>query len=233
MPAPAVTHTLPITMYPATSPFRAGDASPASPDSDRAAWRTKVRAFAQAHLEHTAWGLAHAERDRATTLALASREGLVVDEDAIYAAAYLHDMGAFPEFATPGVDHGDRAAELVDGVLAAAGFPMDKAPLVRQIIQHHMYYHTPGAAPEAVLFRDADTLDFLGAIGVARILSLATRHRWAPDLPTAIETIRRHARELPAALRTLSAKREAESRLREMQRFLDTLGSETAGLSIL
>lgn len=42
-------------------------------------------------------------------------------------------------------------------------------PLVREIIGHHMYDRAPGASREAVCFRAADTLDFLGAIGAARV----------------------------------------------------------------
>ena len=195
----------------------------------RESWRDRIRAFAESKLEHTAWGTAHAQRDYALTLELARAEGIAIDEDAVYAAAWLHDIGAFPEFAEAGTDHGERAAALVDDVLREAGFPMAKAPLVRDIVAHHMYYHAPGASPEALLFRDADTLDFLGAIGVARILSITTRHRWAPDLPTAVETVRRNRRELPAALRTASAHREARARVAVMDGFLSGLGVELRG----
>jgi len=116
-----------------------GPRSPASAD-----WRENVRAFAEAHLQHTAWGPAHARRDYETTLALARAQGTVVDTDALYAAAYLHDMGGLPPFALPGVDHGDRSAQLVDSMLRDAGFPMEKVELVKEIahaidvIRHHM-----------------------------------------------------------------------------------------------
>jgi uncharacterized protein len=200
-------------------------ASPAAAQQ-AAAWRDRVRAFAEAHLQHTAWGVAHARRDYEGALRLAAAEGLKVDDDVLFAAAYLHDMGAFPAYAKDGVDHGERAVELVDPILRDAGFPMEKAPLVHDAIAHHMYYHTPGASPEAVVFRDADTLDFLGAIGVARIVSLTTRHRWAPDLPASVETLRRNLRELPPTLTTAAAKREAAHRIDEMRTFLDALHAE-------
>src|SRR6185312_11469370 len=103
-------------------------------DTGADAWRPKVRAFAEAHLQHTAWGPAHGRRDYETTLALAKAEGLTVDDDALYAAAYLHDMGGIPPYALPGVDHGDRSVQLVDSVLRDAGFPMEKAALVKEII---------------------------------------------------------------------------------------------------
>jgi uncharacterized protein len=164
---------------------------------------------------------------------LARAEGISVDDDALYAAAYLHDMGGLPPYAKPGVDHGDRSAQLVDSVLRQAGFPMEKAPLVREIVSHHQYYRPPDTLAVAILFRDADILDFLGAIDIARILSLTTRERIAPDLPRAVEVIRRNMVEMPGRLQTPAARREGERRVVEMQRFLEALARETDSLSIL
>jgi len=196
-------------------------------------WRTAVRAFAEAHLQHTAWGPAHARRDYETTLMLAQAEGVTVDDDALYAAAYLHDMGGIPPYALPGVDHGDRSVQLVDSVLRDAGFPMEKAALVKEIIDHHQYYRPPDTLAVAVLFRDADILDFLGAIDIARILSLTTRETFTPDLPHALAVIRQNMLEMPARLQSAAAKREAQHRVQEMQRFLDALSTETDSLRIL
>lgn len=204
------------------------NASHVAPD-----WRAAVRAFAEAHLQHTAWGPAHARRDYETTLMLARAEGVTVDDDALYAAAYLHDMGGIPPYALPGVDHGDRSIQLVDTVLRDAGFPMEKAALVKEIIDHHQYYRAPDTLAVAVLFRDADILDFLGAIDVARILSLTTREKFTPDLAHAVTVIRQNMLEMPARLQSATAKREAQHRVQEMQRFLDALSTETDSLRIL
>lgn len=206
-----------------------GPQSSASADD----WRENIRAFAEAHLQHTAWGPAHARRDYETTLALARAQGTVVDTDALYAAAYLHDMGGLPPYALPGVDHGDRSAQLVDSVLRDAGFPMEKVGLVQEIVDHHQYYRPPDTLAVAILFRDADILDFLGAIDVARILSVTTREKFAPDLPHAVEVIRRHMLEMPGRLQSEVAKQEGQRRVLEMQRFLNDLGAETDSLRVL
>lgn len=190
-------------------------------------WRANIRAFAEAHLQHTAWGPAHGQRDYEMTLKLARAEGVAVDDDALYAAAYLHDMGGLPPYAKAGVDHGDRSIQVVDSVLRDAGFPMAKSALVKEIIDHHQYYRPPDTLAVAVLFRDADILDFLGAVDVARILSLTTREKIAPDLPHAVETIRQNMLQMPTRLQSAAAKREAVKRVAEMQRFLDELSAET------
>lgn len=196
-------------------------------------WRENIRNFAEAHLQHTAWGPAHGRRDYAVTMALARAEGIVVDTDALYAAAYLHDMGGLPPYAIPGVDHGDRGIQVVDTVLREAGFPMAKAPLVKDIIDHHQYYRPPDTVAVAILFRDADILDFMGAIDVARIVSLTMREQFTPDLPHAIEVVRRQMNEMPARLQTAAAKREGQRRVVEMQQFLDALEQETDSLRAL
>ena len=196
-------------------------------------WRDNIRTFAEAHLQHTAWGPAHGRRDYAMTMALARAEGIAVDTDALYAAAYLHDMGGLPPYAIPGVDHGDRGIQVVDTVLREAGFPMEKSALVKEIIDHHQYYRPPDTVAVAILFRDADILDFMGAIDVARIVSLTTREKFTPDLPHAIDVVRQQLHDMPGRLQTAAAKREGERRAAEMQQFLDALAQETDSLRAL
>ncbi len=156
-----------------------------------------------------------------------------MDDDALYAAAYLHDMGGIPPYAKAGVDHGDRSIQLVDSVLRDAGFPMEKSALVKEIIDHHQYYRPADTLAVAILFRDADILDFLGSIDVARMLSLTTREKFAPDLPGAVAMIRKNMLEMPGLLQTTAAKREGQRRVLEMKRFLDEIGSETDSLRAL
>lgn len=192
-----------------------------------ASWREKVVEYANAHLDHPAWGVAHARRDLQLTLQLAKSANVTVDEDAIFAAAYLHDIGAIDGYSKPGVEHMARALELIDPILEEAGFPMARAPLVHKIVGNHMFFSDPaGLPPEALYFRDADTLDFLGAIGIARIFALTGKHRWAPDVAGAEATVRKNYAELPAKLATPQGRAAAVSRVEEMKRFLDALATE-------
>lgn len=199
----------------------------------RADWRANIRTFAETHLQHTAWGPAHAVRDYELTRRLAAAEGVTFDDDALYAAAYLHDMGGLPPYAKPGVDHGDRSAQLADSILREAGFPMEKAALAKEIMSHHQYYRPADTLAVAKLFRDADILDFMGAIDVVRIVSLTTRERPAMDLPHAIQALRQQMDQMPTLLQSDAAKREGVKRTAEMKAFLDALASETDSLRVL
>jgi len=191
------------------------------------AWRAKLEQYATEHLEHPAWGTAHARRDYRLTMELAKASGVEVDEEAVFAASWLHDLGAIEPFAQPGVEHMTRALELIDPILKDAGFPDEKVPLVHTIVSHHMYYSDPKELPPSALyFREADTLDFLGAIGISRIFALTGKHRWAPDINAAEATVRKNLDELPGTLATPQGRLRAADRILEMEAFLKALAAE-------
>jgi uncharacterized protein len=195
-------------------------------------WQERLAAIS-AEFKHPAWGQAHALRVYATAMNLAAELGWPVDGEALLAAAHLHDAGAFAPYRQPGVDHAQRSVEAAGEILKALGFPPEKIPLVREIIRGHMYYASPGERPEALVFHDADALDLLGTIGAVRLLSIVGSDDWSPDLPGAVETIRKFAAELPIALRTAPARELAQQRLGETRRILEELKAATDGLRLL
>ena len=73
-------------------------------------------------------------------------------------------------------------------------------------------------------FRSPDALDFLGALGAARLLA-ATGSR--PDYDQALGRIERFAVDIPPRLKTDAARRMAEPRVTAMTDFLATVRSET------
>lgn len=195
-------------------------------------WKEQLLSFAE-QFEHSSWGVAHCARVYETALALAEAQAVAVDKDALLAAAYLHDMGAFEPYKKEDVEHSERSTQVVSNVLITMGFPTEKIALVKDIIRGHMFYSTPAKQAEAIIFRDADILDFLGAIGVARILSLIKKDNWAPDLPSAINLIKRFNQELPHRLSTLKAQQIAKERHAETDMFLSALSKSTTNLQVL
>lgn len=215
-------------------PKPASDAAAPAPAADATAsgialdapWKRRVYAWVGANARHSAWGVAHAERNYAMALELARKESLAVDADVLFAAAFLHDVGAIEPHRKAGVDHAVRSVELLEVTLVPTGFPAAKLDAVKATILGHMYTADPAASAEARVFHDADTLDFLGAIGAARILSLTTRHPWAETVAGAVATLRGFSTELPPALTTEAAKAVAPGRVAELDAFLDALEVE-------
>jgi uncharacterized protein len=189
-------------------------------------WRAAVYAHAREKLLHPAWGWRHSERDFLLARQIAREEGLEVDEDVLFAAAFLHDSGAIPPFAKDDVDHSVRSAELAEPLLRRAGFPMAKYPAVKAAILGHMFDKEAGSGAEARVLHDADALDFLGATGIARRLSVTGS---APDLDAVMARLETVYREIPGRLLTASAKRLSIPRLVAMQAFFDQLKRETPG----
>lgn len=115
----------------------------AQPDAP-ADWHAAVRDFARQHFKHPAWGYSHSLRDYALARELAAADHVTLDDDVLFAAAYLHDMAAFAPWANDKLDHSDVAADLVDSILKGTGFPMGKIDAVRGAIRTGCY-PLPGA----------------------------------------------------------------------------------------
>ena len=183
-------------------------------------WRDTVTAFVDANLRHPAWGASHSRRDYALAKQMAAQDGVALDDDVLFAAAFLHDMSAFPAWSVKDQDHADAAAGKIDLVLGDTDFPKAKLDAVRAAIRTHMYGRDP-VAPEARFLHDADALDWLGAIGVARQFANA------PAASEAVRQIQTLMVRVPPRVVTPAGKARLPSLLEEDKAFLDALKRES------
>jgi hypothetical protein len=195
-------------------------------------WRASVRELAKSHFKNPAWGYSHCLRDYALARELAAADHAAYDDDVLYAAAYLHDMAAFPPWEDVKVDHSDVGARLVDTVLKGTGFPMEKIDAVRGAIRTHMYYRDPVGA-EALYLHDADALDWLGAIGAARIIALVDPHGGSPDAPKAVAMLTDNLNKVPSRVLSPAGRARAPELKAELEKFLSDLKRETDDLRTL
>ena len=195
-------------------------------------WRATVRELALSHFKNPAWGYSHCRRDYALARDMAAADHVALDDDVLYAAAYLHDMAAFPPWEDVKVDHSDVGARVVDTVLKGTGFPMEKIDAVRGAIRTHMYYRDP-LGPEALYLHDADALDWLGAIGVARIMALVDPHGGNPDGPKAVAMLTDNLNKVPSRVLSPAGRALVPERRAELEKFLSDLKRETDELRTL
>jgi hypothetical protein len=195
-------------------------------------WRAAVHRFVEANMKHPAWGLSHSVRDYELAKELAAADQVTVDDDVLYAAAYLHDVAAFAPFRKPDVDHQDEAARIVESMLAGTGFPMSKIEAVRGAIRTHMFGRDP-AGPEAIYLHDADALDWLGAIGVARVFGLVDPKGGSPDGPSAVKNLEHSLTSVPPRIVSKAGKARTPQRVRELEQFLRELRGESSDLRSL
>lgn len=192
-----------------------------------APWKVRIYELARSKFVHPAWGWRHSERDYLLAVRLARGDGLRIDTDVLFAAAFLHDMAAFMPCPPPKIEHGECAARQARATLADTGFPMSKLAAVQAAERGHMFYGKPGADPTAIVLHDADSLDFLGDIGAARLIALTGAD--APGIAPAVKTLRGFLKQIPPRLITRTARRIGARRAAELETFLDRLHAESLG----
>jgi uncharacterized protein len=195
-------------------------------------WHWTVRQFAAEHFKHPAWGYSHSVRDYALAQQLAAADHVELDDDVLFAASFLHDIAAFAPWEDEKLDHSDVGADVVASILKDSGFPMAKIDAVRGAIRTHMYYRDP-VGPEAVYLHDADALDWLGAIGVARIMALVDPNGGSPDGPAAVKMLEENLEKVPGRVVSPAGRARVPPLKAELDKFLRDLRRETDNLTTL
>lgn len=190
-----------------------------------APWKVKLYELTHSKFLHPAWGWQHSERDYLVAVQLAQGDGLQVDKDVLFAAAFLHDMSAFMPCKGAKMEHGECAARQAKAMLGGTGFPMQKLAAVQAAERGHMFYSDAGSDPNAIVLHDADSLDFLGDIGAARLIALTGAK--GPSFAPAVKTLRGFLEDIPPKLITRTARKIGAERAAELQAFLDRLQAES------
>lgn len=168
-----------------------------------AAWEPAIAAYVEPFVrdDPTGHDIYHCLRVKRLALHIADGEDHVagegLDRDVLVATAYLHDVGRGREWQGEG-DHVDMGMAAAREVLPESGFPPAKIEAVVHCIQHHEEYEwaRDGAArsgavrsearsPEVLAFQDADRLDAIGAVGLARMFCFGGAYRrplWIPEV---------------------------------------------------
>ena len=114
------------------------------------------------------WALTHAKR----LLELIQRIGvdLPYDFHIMEFATYMHDWGAFPRYIQKDVEHAVRSRQIVEAEIIPL---LDLTPTQKDILLETIELHDyrdmrPTQSNEALLLREADMLEFLGMMGMAR-----------------------------------------------------------------
>ncbi len=186
----------------------------------------------------------HVLRVHALAMRIARAEG--ANPEIVSAAALLHDI-ARVEADRLGLCHAERGAQQAKEILK--GHPPEKVEAVAAAISSHRFRKAsePDSLEAKVLY-DADKLDAIGAIGVARAYAIAGRlgqRLWSPwsegadadasagDIYNADHTPVREfqvkLRRLKDTLYTDAARAIAEERHQYMTAFFQRLGREVKG----
>ena len=176
---------------------------------------------------------------------LAEKEG--ADMEIVRAAALLHDAESASGNVEIRLDHHEAAAAFAGKVLLQEGWPTERIQAAQECILSHRFRtgDSPKSLEAKVLF-DADKLDAIGAIGVARALAYAVldgQPLYAKPSQTFRDTLRIETSEAYTAyhehlfklskikdrMQTQSGREMAEERHTFMQTYFDQLIAEVEG----
>lgn len=205
---------------------------------------TKLEAMLIQHgdLSDASHDISHMRRVKRIALEIAGIE-TGANEKVLIAAAYLHDLVNLPK------SHPDRAkastlsAEAARPLLVELGFDEDTIAATGHAIEAHSF--SAGIRPEtleAKILQDADRLDAVGAIGIARVFYIAGKLDSAlfdPDDPFAkarplddkrfaLDHFEVKLLRLPDLMTTDGGRTVASQRIDFMRQFLDQLAGELA-----
>lgn len=156
------------------------------------------------------------------------------DGDVLAVAAYFHDAVNLPKDSPDRAQASRRSADLAVRELAAMGFDAGRLATVHHAIAAHSF--SAGIAPETVearILQDADRLEALGAIGLARMFLIAGQmggglfhaadplamERALDDRRYALDHLEVKLFPVAAAMQTATGRRMAEERAEWMESF--------------
>lgn len=211
-------------------------------------WESKFIDYLHQHIttNDAAHDISHFKRVWNTCLAIDTAEGNKGDLLILLTASYFHDLIAVPKNSPDRHKASFLSAEKTDTLLHTyfKGFPEDKIAGVKHAIHAHSF--SAGITPvtyEAKVLQDADRMEALGAIGIARTFYVAgllhtqmfhptdplAQNRALDDKTYALDHFQVKLLKLPAQMNTASGKQLAEKYAAVLTAFMQQIVKETKG----
>ncbi|MFH0701812.1 MAG: HD domain-containing protein [Candidatus Woesearchaeota archaeon] len=208
----------------------------------------RIRTEVKQRLSEPAHDFYHSERvyNLGVRIATVEKADIIV----VGASAYLHDLLRYSD-KDKGLNYhvSKEAVQEIRKVLKGVDFPLVKLPQVLYAIELHEDYSSDAASSrntlEGKVLQDADRLDAIGAIGIARCFTFSGHYSsplWVPEIsletsvynPTRLNTSAIHhfyekLLKLKDAMHTSAGRRIAEERHHFMEKFLTQFFAEWKG----
>ncbi len=169
-----------------------------------------------------AHGLDHTLRVTDLCTQIGRREG--ADMEILIAAALLHDI-ARPVEEELGIPHEEEGSRIAEGLLRSLGYPESViSGVIHAILTHRYRTSRIPETLEAKILSDADKLDAMGAVGIARAFMTAGERNG--DMQDALDHIRDKLLNLKGLMYTAGGQELASERHRFLEGFRDTLCRE-------
>jgi HD superfamily phosphodiesterase len=170
------------------------------------------------------WAIAHAKR--LIELVKQISADTPYDSHVMELATYMHDWGAFPKYIQKNVEHAVRSRQVVESEIQPyLNLTANQKEILLETIELHDYRDMrPTQSNEALLLREADMLEFLGMIGMAREFA-----RGPKNVETCYKRILSRRDVIQGRFTLPRAQEFAKVRLERMNIFLRELEEESLG----
>ena len=139
-------------------------------------------------------------------------------------AAIFHDI-ARPEETEKGMPHEEAGARMAERYLRSIRYDDERIPMITHAIRTHRYRSIEKPETlEARILSDADKLDAMGAVGIARTFIRAGEHQG--EISDAVDHISGKLLNLRGLMYTATAKKMAEERHQYLKEYLEILNQE-------
>jgi uncharacterized protein len=172
---------------------------------------------------------------RLYALATTIGQDMVYDDDVLFAAAWMHDLGVFsghrprdPQQLSRW-DHVPYTIARSRELLTGWGFPEAKLDAVAEAIRKHQAKDDPTTV-EGTLLRDADILEQLGATGILRAVVKVGRDTRYPNFSSILPILEHAVDHLVNQTRLIRSKPMAQSRAEMLRSFLAAVHDEAGDL---
>ena len=201
--------------------------------------RLTALAKERAHGADPAHDFQHVLRVAENARTIAAVEGASLD--VVVPAALLHELFNYPKDHPESARSGEVCAEHATAVLRDEGWPNDLAAQIAYCIRVHSFSRgLPAETLEAKVMQDADRLDAIGAIGIARLFSTCAtmkrpyydpidplcEAREPDDKQWGVDHFYKKLLKIPGSLHTQTARVLGAERARFIESYLSQLARE-------
>lgn len=217
-------------------------------NQDTTVWEVRFTDYLikNAHTKDASHDLGHFQRVWKAAQYINREEGDVGDPLVLLAAAYFHDLVSLPKNSPERSSSSRLSAERTVLLLTEvfSDYPGEKVEGVRHAIHAHSFSaQVQPLTVEAKILQDADRMEALGAIGLARVFYTAGQlhqrlfhgddplalGREPDDQQYSLDHFSVKLFKLPALMNTTTGRRLADEKVEYLRQFLSKIEGEIAG----
>ena len=181
----------------------------------------------ETHIIKFGGNLTHVKRVLLLSKLIAEKENIAYDEDILAFAAYFHDVAAYPYYSSKfsgAFDHALESSKLIPELAEEYGYNDTQIEMIVEAVEYHDKAGM-GNLNETRLIRNADGVDYLGYMAVARDFA-----KFPDDFNKVLTTLKRRKSQFFTIIDLPHAKELAVPRLEELEHFISRFEEECYGI---